>query len=121
MTGNIGSNVEMVAFSLSRNERNRTGFDKSRNKRVVCKHCKIEGHSIENCLQLIGFPEWYKGTRNGKSRQVKYAIVGREYLNAAQRFDTPFDQISHMKEGQQSSTSSSSTTNVVQGHDKVFL
>ncbi|GAB2290879.1 hypothetical protein Dimus_038128 [Dionaea muscipula] len=33
-----------------------------------CDHCKEDGHSIDQCFEIIGYPDWYKG-KKGKKQQ----------------------------------------------------
>lgn len=46
-------------------------FNKSRGygKRICC-HCREEEHIKDNCFELIGYPDWYKGKKARKGPRI---------------------------------------------------
>nr|GEU42807.1 hypothetical protein [Tanacetum cinerariifolium] len=68
-----------------KNVRNNYKHDVKRN----CTHCKQDGHTMDQCFEKIGYPDWYKGKKTKKSSKlaahVSYGFD--EHFHG----DTPFD------------------------------
>ena len=37
-----------------------------------CNHCKNKGDSVDQCFNLIGYPEWYNTIKVGKKRGMAH-------------------------------------------------
>ncbi|KAL2243469.1 UNVERIFIED_CONTAM: Retrovirus-related Pol polyprotein from transposon RE1 [Sesamum indicum] len=37
-------------------------------RRLVCSHCQKPGHTLNNCFQIHGIPEWYKTMHDAKKK-----------------------------------------------------
>lgn len=52
----MGPNV--TVFSVVK-EWSKNTYDRKKGKsKMYCKHCKGEGHSMENCFHIIGYLDW---------------------------------------------------------------
>ncbi|GJZ05568.1 retrovirus-related pol polyprotein from transposon TNT 1-94 [Tanacetum coccineum] len=60
---------------------NKTKFKK------VCTRCNQEGHLVEQCIERIGYPNWYKGKKGKKGTRMAALVTLDEYMVG----DTPFD------------------------------
>lgn len=58
MVDNIGRKNQRGLESYGRNQKG--GHKK------FCEHCKSKGHIFEQCFEIIGYRDWYKGKRNKK-------------------------------------------------------
>jgi len=39
---------------------------KKEQKKIICEHCSVAGHSKDTCFKLVGVPEWYNELKNDK-------------------------------------------------------
>ena len=64
-----------------------------------CNHCKRSGHTSDQCFKLIGYPDWYNGTRDiGRGKALMRAtanMVGQGFN------DSSMEDIPQCKETQQ--------------------
>ncbi|XP_021866456.2 uncharacterized protein [Spinacia oleracea] len=37
-----------------------------------CDHCKMKGHTKDVCFKIVGYPEWYKGSKSQGSQGNKF-------------------------------------------------
>lgn len=54
-------------------------------KKDKCSHCHLEGHNVEQCFKLNGYPDWYKVKKD--FRQQKGSTSGS--TSAVNYLDTP--------------------------------
>ena len=85
---------EPTAFFANMNNKGNNGGRKdvrgNRNDgKRFCTGCNQEGHTIDQCFEKIGYPDWYKGKKAQKqNRMVAHVNSGfEEQFNG----DTPFD------------------------------
>ena len=61
-----------------------------------CNHCKRSGHTTDQCFKLIGYSDWYKGTRDigrGKaSMRATANMVGQGF------HDNSLEEVPNCKE-----------------------
>ncbi|GJX06276.1 pyridoxal 5'-phosphate synthase-like subunit PDX1.2 [Tanacetum coccineum] len=50
-----------------------------------CTNCNKDGHTVEQCFEKIGYPDWYKGKKNKKGARMAANV------NLEMNQDTPFD------------------------------
>lgn len=62
--------------------------DKSRLK---CSHCGGNKHTKDQCFELIGYPEWWKGKKKQSDRGKAYTIANSEFTGTNQ-CDSPCHQ-----------------------------
>nr|GEY43717.1 UDP-glycosyltransferase 83A1-like [Tanacetum cinerariifolium] len=62
-----------------------------------CTHCNKEGHNAYQCLENIGYPDWYKGKKAKKSNKLAAHVNSGfdEHFHG----DMPFDMRSENKVG----------------------
>ncbi|GKB33100.1 pyridoxal 5'-phosphate synthase-like subunit PDX1.2 [Tanacetum coccineum] len=55
----------------------------------TCTHCNQEGHTVDQCFEKIGYPDWYKGKKaKNSSKLAAHVSFGfDEHFHG----DTPFD------------------------------
>ncbi|CAI9112821.1 OLC1v1013314C1 [Oldenlandia corymbosa var. corymbosa] len=46
---------------------------KKKKQEVKCSHCHREGHEVDSCFFLHGFPSWYSGSRNLNAEKKVFA------------------------------------------------
>ena len=57
----------------------KTGADKGKTsqspyKNTVCKHCGLKGHIQEGCFKLIGYPDWFKQSKDQRKEPFVNAV-----------------------------------------------
>ncbi|GJZ81594.1 retrovirus-related pol polyprotein from transposon TNT 1-94 [Tanacetum coccineum] len=79
---NKGANNGRKDNSGSRNDGKHDG-------KRFCTGCNQEGHTVDQCFEKIGYPDWYKGKKEKKQgRMVANVSLGFDYHFSAV---TPFD------------------------------
>lgn len=43
---------------------------KEEKARMVCEHCQVPGHEMNDCFKLHGYPDWYKKLKEQKGKQI---------------------------------------------------
>ncbi|GJX01202.1 retrovirus-related pol polyprotein from transposon TNT 1-94 [Tanacetum coccineum] len=63
----------------------------------LCTHCNQEGHTVDQCIEKIGYLNWYKGKKAKKSTRIAAHVNSRfdEHFHC----DTPFDMGSENEVG----------------------
>ena len=87
--------IEAVNAFLTRNK-NRKDLRKSRPNKFY-DHCQKPGHERDQCFKLIGFPEWYDGSKGKK--KVAGPRIAANVANYSCDQDNPLDEESYNKGG----------------------
>lgn len=56
---NRGFKIESQGNNSEKREQRKTRG----NEKKLCLHCKLNGHSVEECFEIVGYPDWYHGKR----------------------------------------------------------
>lgn len=87
----MNTNVESGAYAVQKQPlkgNNVTGgrkdYKKSKQDKF-CDHCKMKGHTMDQCFKIHGYPEWYKGDRSKFGGSKFAAHIGSEL----QTFENP--------------------------------
>ncbi|CAO2829099.1 unnamed protein product [Amaranthus hypochondriacus] len=76
------------------NSQSKTTWQREKNSRF-CDHCKVKGHTIDQCFKLIGYPDWYTAIQGSIKPSGKLGRTGPKMAahvdSAGEVQDTPFD------------------------------
>ncbi|GJX03223.1 ribonuclease H-like domain-containing protein [Tanacetum coccineum] len=112
-----GNKVQPAAFvAKSNNFRgndfkrgNNNSANRGLNPNLLCKNCRLIGHTIERCYEIIGYPAGFKrnpnltrqgGNSNGNNKGFNgnvEAPMGASTSSGSTSFDTPFTKDQMMK------------------------
>nr|GFC33521.1 hypothetical protein [Tanacetum cinerariifolium] len=74
-------NKESVFFAAksvdNRKRFNNNNNNTVRNPSLVCKHCNMNGHTIERCFELIGYPPNFKRKNNTGKNYNNVSVTGK--------------------------------------------
>ncbi|XP_074341021.1 uncharacterized protein LOC141678576 [Apium graveolens] len=65
-----------------------------------CTHCKVQGHSIDRCFQVHGFPPGFKGFKERRPTSAAAAVMTQNFTDI-QDFDNPQETSGPVNNGQQ--------------------
>ena len=77
------------------NAKNRRDSKRLKNSKF-CDHCQKAGHTQDQCFKLIGYPDWYEGTKEaGKGRRAPRAsAIANMASQAGPMSDSPLEECS---------------------------
>ena len=62
----------------------------------TCNHCKNRGHTVDQCFQLIGYPDWYNTIKSGKKNGGAHKLAANVHTDYN---DTPLDNNNSSQHG----------------------
>jgi len=91
-----GNSEQITAAHTTRNIGRGRRDVKDNNASRYCSHCRRSGHNTDQYFKVVGYPDWYKGTKDtikGKSSmRVATNMVGQEIS------DNPLAEASNCKD-----------------------
>ena len=84
------SQENMSAFNVGRvgkNNYEKREYKKDKLKKV-CSHCGMKGHLMEECFKIVGYPDWFKGSRNKESTRYAANVYHNEIEDPLEVDDT---------------------------------
>ncbi|CAA0823109.1 Unknown protein, partial [Striga hermonthica] len=67
--GNGGRNFSGQQFNNGGRGRNIPRLSKEERAKLLCTHCGYNGHDIQSCFKLNGYPDWFKELREQRQNQ----------------------------------------------------
>lgn len=56
-----------------------SGQSFKRKERPLCTHCGAQGHTVERCFKLHGFPPWYRTSRNIQTKSSSPVVASASH------------------------------------------
>jgi len=79
------------ALAVRGGQRNRLDPRRAKGNRF-CDHCHWSGHTSDQCFKLIGYSDWYQGSKDsGRPKRNTNPRAAAHLVNSEITHDTPFD------------------------------